>query len=337
MFDTMKICNFRDCNDDHPKCPHDAVNPCRVYRHNPTGHWYDEITGAPIRLHPAPDGSIFNVQEWLESQFWNTAAIWKRGMKTHETMQAGIPKQSTASYPASPPKHTQRELDGIADQFIRTSADRRQLVEKVRELGLELHGYSRMRRKFGTHPMLKHRINEIAEERDALREIQSRTDKVNHHGKKHLRENNRWIHQWTPKGGRWQEFILVCEHKGRTFIIDNDGLRIESQFIYLPKLHAQLMESAHYAEQRLDIPRSSWRKLVALEDKIGAPIRRYGRKNSNGRLIAARHDQKKYAEAVYGLISDMRAVGLSVFKIRDDDELMKYYFEHIAPRISHTS
>lgn len=337
MFDTMKICNFRNCNDDPLKCPHDVVNPCQVFRHNPTGHWYYELTGAPVRLHGAPDGTTFNTQEWLESQFWDAAALWKKGMQTHEDIQGSIPKQPVASYPASAPKHTQAELDTIADQFIRTSGDRAALVRKVKELGQELHGYGRLSRKFGTHPMLKQRIRDIAEERDALREVQSRTDKLNNHGKKHLRESNEWTGRWTPKGTHWQEFVLVCEHIGRMLVIDNDGLRVESQFLYLPELHGQLMESANYAEQKLGIPKSSWSKVTVLTDKIGAPIRRHGKKNANGRRIAARHDQKKYAEEVYGLIADMRAVGMSLLEVQNDEELMEYYFEHIAPRLIRTS
>ena len=336
MFDTMKICNFRNCNKDHEKCPDDAVNPCSVYRHNPTGHWYDEVTGAPVRLHRASDGTTFNLQEWLEKQFWSAAAVWNKGMQTHPTMQSGILKQSVTAYPALPPKYTNQELDGIANQFIRTSADRERVVEKVRELGTELRGYARLGRKFGSHPMLNQRVSEIQQERDALREVQSRTDKKNHHGRKHLRQSNKWTYKWAPKRGRWQEFILVCEVKGRMFVIDNNGLRVESQYIYLPKLHGQFVESANYAEKKLDIRRGSWMKLPVLEDKIGAPLRRYGKRNANGRRIAARHDQKKYAEEVYGLIADMRAVGLTVFQVRNDDELMKYYFEHVAPRLSRT-
>ena len=337
MFDTMQLCNFRLCSGDHPKCPDDAVNPCQVFRHNSTSLWYYEATGAPVRLHRSSDGTTFNVQEWLESQFWDAAAKWKKGMETHKVMQGGVPKQKPASYPAKPPKYTQDELDRIADQFIRTRADRGALASKVKELGLELFGYSRMRRKFGTHPVLKQRISEITEERDALREIQSCTDKKNNHGKKHLHQSNRWTGKWAPKGGRWEEFILVCEHLGRTLVIDRDGLRVESQFLYLPRLDNQMVECANYADKRLGIERSRWKKLGVLQEKIGAPLRRYGKRNANGRRIAARHDQKKYAEAVHGLIADMRTVGLSLFTVQNDEELMKYYFEHVAPRLSRTS
>jgi hypothetical protein len=159
-------------------------------------------------------------------------------------------------------------------------------------------------------------------------------DKRAYRGMRHLQKSNRWTRKWTPKGGHWEEFVLVCEHLGRLFVIDRAGLRVESQFIYLPDLDGQFMESALYAEQRLGIERSRWKKVRDPKEKIGAPLRRYGKRNANGRRIRARADQNKYAETVHKLIRDMRAAKLSVFRIRDDKELMKYYFEHVAPKLS---
>jgi hypothetical protein len=328
----MKLCNFRDCTTGNfEPCPHNAVDPCKVYRHVETGHWYDEVTGQSITFFRREDGTMFDVKQWLETQAIAAAETWKQGHKVHEEFRSRELIQTRSRPAARAPKYSNEELDGISDAFIRNSEARADLVNEIYEAGLELHGFLRMQKKWGDHPLIAQRVQEVQEKRDALRAVQSDMDQGSSEARTHLRSENRWNDKWRPKRGSWEDFVLMCEDDERLFVIDRHGLKSDGTYLYLPDEDQKFFESALWAETRLGIARSRWMKMGIPAEKIGAPKRNYGKNNANGRRIRARADQIKYAGTVWDLIKAMRAMHVSVLKIRDDDELYAYYLKNIAP------
>jgi len=336
MLNTMKLCNFRDCTTgQHEPCPHNAVDPCKVFRHAETGHWYDEATGSPVQQFRKEDGKLFDVQIWLESQIILAAFTWKPRQIVHEIARDKTLRTNKPTRPsARAPKFSGQELDAIADTFIRNKKDRKELVQDIKESGMELHGLIRMKKKWGDHPVLSQRITELQEHRDALREVQSDMDKGSAVARVHLRNDNEWTRRWQPKKGCWDDFVLMCEHDKMLFVIDQHGLKVNGQYHYLPSKDKKHFESALWAETHYGIVRTRWQRMTVPAEKIGASLRRYGKKNANGRRINARADQVRYAGTVNDLVKAMREMQISVFRIRDDDKLFAHYLENIAPSFS---
>ena len=332
----MKLCNFRDCTTGNYKpCPHNAVDPCKVFRHAETGRWYDELTGQSIHDFRTENGTMFDVQDWLESQIIEAASVWEFGQIVHEvfrTKELVTPKPSRPAALAR--EHSGEELDVIADTFIRNKANRCNLIQDIQESGMELHGLIRMQRKWGDHPILELRIKEIREDRDELREIQSAMDTNSHEARNHLKNDATWINRWQPKQGCWNDFILICEFEEKILVIDRHGLKIDGQYIYLPDKDKKFFESTLWAEEYLGIIRTRWQRMAEPNEKIGASIRRHGKKNANGRRISARFEQTKYASCVFSIIKALRQMHVSVFRIRDDDSLFEYYLKNIAPKLN---
>jgi len=335
MNNTMKLCNFRDCiNDKHESCPHNAIDPCKVFRAE-TGHWYYEETGSPITKFRMKDGKLFNVQLWLEEQIQIAATSWNNKSIVHETYRGNEIKHRPPTHAARAPKYSNEELDIMGDAFIRNSSERADLRDRMKESGLELHGLKRMYKKWGTHPIVKQRITEIEEEREAMKVIQSEMDKGNHSAKRHIKSENTWTNKWRQKSGNWQDFVLMYEKDNILYVIDRHGLKADGQYLFLPDEDNKFFESALIAEQRYGIIHNAWDKMYIPQEKIGNALRKQGKKNANGARIAARYEQTKYVGTVQNVIKALRNMHVSVLSIRYDEELYEYYIKNIAPKISH--
>ncbi len=335
MHNTVKICNFRDCHADPlPECPYGAVDPCAVYCDTETGHWYDEMTGESIRLVELTNGQTFNAQAWLTVQITRSAKYWVDGDKVHEKYCCEMPEPQRTTPAARAPEHTASALDAMADAYIRGGKQRREVHQEIKALGKELHGYLRLQKKWGDgNALLDNRIAAIRQQRDLLRDVQSHSDRQAKPGQIQFNSDVQWTQQWTPKGGRWEEFVLVTEFKGRMYVIDRNGLKQFGEYIHLPNEDKAFLESANHAEQSLGISKNSWTRMTLLADKIGAPLRRYGRKNANGRRIAARFDHIRFAQDVITVARAMRAMKISLTTLADDQELCDMYWKEIAPRL----
>lgn len=337
MYQTFKLCNMRDCHaHDVEPVPFDAVDPCRVFWHEETGMWYDEVLGTVIPMHEHGDGQMFDIQAWLTGQAQQALTVWKPGMKVHEQYKRHMLPSGATKPAARAPKFSNEVLDGIANDFLRTRREVGEVADEVRDLGNELHGYLRMQRKWGDHPMLATRIAEIREKRDALRGIQSDLDKGSHLARKHLKSDNKWTSRWTPKMGKWEDFVLIWDNpeSEMTWVIDRHGLKLDGHYLYLPDNDQQFMEAALYAQQKFDIPTGDWKKIWIPAERLGAPMRRYGKKNANGRRIRARVDQRKYAETVRDIVKQLRQMRVNCRQFGRDDELYQHYLDKIAPRLS---
>lgn len=332
---TAKLCNFRNCLDGtHEACPHDAVDPCKVFRNTETGHWYDEVTGQPIRHFRQPDGQLFDVQMWLEAQLRKACQLMLPESACHEEFRIGKPTHRQATKSPRPPAFTMDELDHLADAFIRNKHQRKPLEREVRELGKEIQGYVRMQRKWGDNPLLKEKLAELREERKAKQAILNEMAKFRATTTKHLRTDNKWTEQWMPKSGSVGEYVLYCEFDGQIWCIDRHGLKVEGDYVYLPDLDRQFVESANAAERLFHIPKKAWSKFFLSQERIGGTIRRTGKKNANGRRIRSRVDQIKYAYNVRDMAKACRKMHISLYKILRDEELYEHYLKHIKPRLS---
>lgn len=336
MHNTVQICNFRDCHADPlPECPHGAVDPCAVYCDTETGHWYDEMTGAPIRMFELGDGQVFDIQAWLSVQIGRSAKYYIHGDKVHKEYSCELPPPGRNTPAARAPEHTASALDAMADSYIRGGKQRREVHQEIKALGQELHGYMRIQKKWGGegNALLDNRVAAIRQQRDLLRDVQSNLDRQSKPGKARFNADVEWTEKWTPKGGRWEEFVLITEFNRRLYVIDQHGLKHFGEYLYLPNEDKAFHESANYAEQSLGIPKKAWEHLTLPADKIGAPLRRYGRKNANGRRIAARFDHIRFAQDVITVARAMRAMKISLTAIADDQELCNMYWQQIAPRL----
>jgi len=316
--------------------PFDALNPCKVFWHEKTHMWYHELTGSVVQMHTYGKGRVFDMQAWLTGQAQKAMETWKPGKKVHEPYKRHVMRPGRSTPTCRPPKYNNDELDGIGDNFIRTRKDRRGVVDAIRDLGDEIHSYTRMQRKWNTNPMLEQHIKGLREERDALRAVQSDMDKGSNVARRYLKKENKWTTKWMPKKGNWEDFVLVWEDpKSKAlWVIDRNGLKLRGHYFYLPENDKAFMESALYAQRVFGVKTNEWKKFGIPAEKIGAPSRNYGKKNANGRRIKARYDQKRYAETCIEMVKFMWASGIQVRKYGRDDDLYKYYLDNIAPRLN---
>jgi hypothetical protein len=338
MFQTFKLCNMRDCHaHDVEPVPFDVVNPCQVFWHEETNMWYHELTGGLVNMHQHGDGQIFDVQAWLTGQAQDAMTIWdSKKTKVHEAYKRHLIPSGQTRPIARPPQYTCDELDAIGDNFIRTRKDRKEILDEIQDLGRELHGFSRMQKKWNSNALLDGHITDLRERRDALRTIQSDMDKGANVARYHLKNENDWTNRWSPKKGNWDDFVLVWEDpKSKAlWVIDCNGLKLRGHYFYLPDMDKAYFESANYAQKELGIKPGEWKKFRIPAEKIGAPLRRYGKKNVNGQRISARYDQKRYAETCIEMVKFMWASGVNPRKFGRDDELYQYYLDNIAPRLN---
>jgi hypothetical protein len=260
---------------------------------------------------------------------------WKPGKKVHEEYRRNTPAAAPTGYPARPPKYSAEELDAIADNFIRSRQTVEQVSDEIRDLGQEIHGYERMMKKWKGNAILEQRVKALKEERAALRQVQSDMDKGSRVAKKHLKADHLYTKRWVKPKGRWQDFILFYEDKQkRIWTIDRSGLRVDANYVFLPEEDKKFMESAAYAYKHYGIPTNAWDKLFIQGEAIGDTLRRFGKKNANGRRIRARAEQRRYAVEVLDIIKFLKTAKVDVNQFGSDDSLYDRYLDEVAPRLS---
>ncbi len=327
---------MRDCHaHDVEQVPFNAINPCEVFWHEDSNMWYHMLTGDVVRMHLTGDGTMFDVQEWLLVQAGKAMEVWSSKTKVHETYIRGRLTHKPSRPAAIAPKHTAAELDVIASNFIRTRGSRRDTVDEIQEIGEEIRGYARMQRKWKNNAMLSNRLKELRERREALSSVQSDMDKDSGDARSYLKEENGWTKRWTLDKTNWKDFVLVWQDPKTRSIwsIDRHGLKLNEHYFYLPERDRALTECVDHAKKEFGIPTEAWKKMEILGEKIGSPLRRHGKKNANGSRIAARFDQKKYAETCIVMVKQMKALGIKVNDICKDKELFQYYLDNIAPKL----
>jgi len=328
---------MRNCNSgDFPKCPHDAVDTCKVFWHEEDGTWYHEESGRHVDMYKLSDGTMFDVQAWLTNQAQNAMNSWKPWHKVHEKYRRHKPKTRPATKPAIASAYSNEFLDKISDEFIRSRDNKKTIEKRIAELNQEIAGFSKISKKWGSHPILKQRIQSLKDERDDLSNHLTAIQEHSSVARIFLKNEHEWTKRWVPIRGKWSDFVFVCEDKfNRMWVIDRNGLKMNSDYLYLPTYDHAYEQSMAWAHLTHGINPDNWQRLSIPADSIGVPIRRYGKKNANGRRISARADQKKYAEVVLDLVKQLKLMHVDINDLYKDEELVKIYKEKIAPRLSH--
>jgi hypothetical protein len=235
--------------------------------------------------------------------------------------------------PAKPRPFSGSQLDKDIDAFYRSRVRRREIIKKLKESGKELGIYSRLARKFKVNSNVTDNIIDLREKRKLLREEQSELDKQ-HSGIASIAKQERaWTDRWMYRPGKFTSVVLLYKGHEGIFEINRHGLKLNTQYLYLPDTDDAWKESLKYAEQKLFIPAKDWVVGVLEEEKIGKPLRRSGKKNANGRRIQARVDQIRYAEEVRDTIRALKSMKISVYRMGEDRELFKLYRSQILPRL----
>jgi len=330
MLTTLKLCNLRNCKKgDFETSPY--VDTCKVFRDNKTGNWYDEATGQSVRHHVTPEGAHIDLQSWLEKQYKEAILAWFPGKPVHEVARASKGKTGPTINPKVP-TGTAGEKDREASEMRRGYDAHRDVVREVWEKRQELHGYKRFRRKFGPHPVLDAEMRRIEEEKEGLQRKQAEFDRRFNKVKQFAEEDDAWVERWHHRRGRWGRKVLLFRRKEHIFEINNDGLKLDGMFVIVFET-PQIKKCIEYANERYLIRPKDWIMAEVETERIGAPIRRYGKKNANGRRIRARRDQREFEEVVLSIIGEMRRIHISVDQIRDDEELCKLYRDEIEAKL----
>lgn len=331
MHSTLKICNFRDCKNGKYK-QSIYIDCCSVFRDVETGHWYDEMTGETIRQHRLSDGTLVDVQSWLEKQYQKAVGSWS----LYDTVHLGPNRKIYKGKPTKPgakPSVYNRQLDKDIDAFYRSRGRRKEVVRALRESGRELGTYVRLARKFKVNSKVTDNILDLQTKRKELREEQSKLDKQHKQIIPAVKEERKWTDRWGRRSDKMTAVILLHRTHEGIFEINRHGVKLNTLYLYLPETDSAWKESIKYAEQKLLISPKDWVVGALEEERIGKPIRRSGKKNANGNRIKSRADQIRYAEEVQDTWRALLSMKISVYSIHEDKELFKLYRSTIAPRI----
>jgi hypothetical protein len=336
MFQTFKLCNMRDCKaHDVEKVPFDAVDPCRVFWHEESSMWYDELTGTTVPMHAHGDGTFFDTQAWLLGQAQKAMTAWKPGVKVHEAYKRHAMKTKPSKSAAEAPEYTCQELDQLASAFITSRQDSNDAMDEINRIGHEIRGYTRMQKKWDDNPMISRHVEQLREDRKQLQHIVKKWFDTSDAARTHLKAENKWTDRWVPKKNFWKDTVLFWSDPKTKSIwsIDRNGLRLRGHYIHLPETDSAFIECANYAATQFGIPKSEWKKQGVEAERIGASLKRYGKKNANGARINMRFDQKKYAESCLQMVKHMKLLGIDVDQFVESDELYEFYWKNIAPKL----
>lgn len=329
---TVKLCSIRDCEDGtHEPCPCGEFNPCSVFKELESGRWYYEATAERVTPLEMEDGSLFDVEAWLEQQYIRYIRAWKRGMKVHQGPQTKFRRKPAGK--AKLPRYTAAELDRMADRHIRSRREASDVRNRIRDIGKEIGGIKRFMRKYGESDTLKDELQRLYEERDELREKQSDFDRNSSISRQHAREDRTWENRWVKPTGKTGHIIYLYSSNGTMYEINRNGIMVDMEYVYLPDMDLQYFESMAWAEKNLGISRDSWIQTRLEDDPISTPIRHSGKKNANGRRIRARMEQTQYAEETIKFKWELFNTRISMFELHYGEHARTLYEEKIRKKI----
>jgi hypothetical protein len=332
MFNTVKLCEIRDCNSGKFElCPHDAINPCRVFRALDSARWFHESTGDRVVLVRLADGTFFNAEQWLERQYIQSLQKWTIYTKVHENVR-WRPKLKPQRV-AKPPRLTAKELDEMASFYIQHRVSHKTMRARIDAIGLDIRSLRRMNRRYGENASIGLEIEKLINEQRVLRQVQSETDRAKTLARDYAIEDRAWEKRWMKTNGKTTTTAYLYTADSRQYEIDANGVLIDREYVHLPELHAQYDECINWAKVNLSIAPEAW-VAVKLEDKdpISSPIRKSGKKNTSGRRIRARAAHRQYVADVKDIKKWLLWSKFSIWRFTHDDD-MKALYERIKGRI----
>ena len=326
MLTTLKLCDLYDCtNGELPQCPHDAVKPCEVFKDVESDRWYYEATARRVILVTLQDGGFFDAETWLEQMYVAGLETWSQSKKVH---RKSIPSGGISRPSVEPavPTVTNKELDMMADKFIRGTRTRHELMARIHQLGKEIGGFRRFKKKYGVE-ISEYELNNIQDERAELQEEVDEIDDAFRIAGSHASNDREWEKRWSRKTGRTGDIIYLYSTDSHMYEINRNGLKVDGVFVHLPTNDSMYFECMTWAEENLGVKRPNWVQTRENDDQIGKPLRRNGKKNAKGGQIRAFAEQKSYAMQVQDVIRALRRMKVSVHQIRKSKDLHKLYDE----------
>lgn len=333
MHQTVKLCEIRDCcNGEYEPCPHNAVDPCRVYRNLESGRWHHEIDSSRVTPFKLDDETTFDVEAWLEQQYIKYMKLWHWNKPVHELGVSKI-RGKKSNPPAEAPKFTNKELDEMASYYLVKRDDAKAIRKRIRDIGMEIRALSRMMKRYGEQSAFKEQIELLEAERDELKEQQSAFDKNASRSKEHAQTENKWANRWRKPHGKTGDFIYLYGKDGKMHEINRNGVMIDMEYVYLPENDMAYFESMEWCSKNLSIDPDCWIRACLNDDKIGVPIRHSGKKNANGARIRSLFDQKQYDQETLKFKWALVQQGFPMYDLHYSADTKALYEETVRDKI----